>query len=148
MGQRTLVAVLTVIALIALVSGCAGPVTGPSTSGAVASAPMSKLSGTWYGTFGWVGASLYTDEGDCILRIKEDGMFTWTVTPSGAANNLAKVWTWSGTAVRSGTRVTFRTSQGPWVTLIRSGNTLYGVAKDPMVGATIMMKFEREGSRG
>jgi hypothetical protein len=87
---------------------------------------MSKLSGTWYGTFGWAGASLYTDEGDCILRIKEDGMFTWTVTPSRAANNLAKVWTWSGTAVRSGTRVTFRTSQGPWVTLIRSGNTLYG----------------------
>ena len=60
---------------------------------------MSELSGTWYGTFGWVGASLYTDEGDCILRIKEDGTLTWTVTPSRAANNPAKAWTWSGTAV-------------------------------------------------
>ena len=109
---------------------------------------MSELSGTWYGTFGWVGAYFYTDEGDCILRIKEDGAFAWTVTPSRAANNLAKAWTWSGTAVRSGTRVTFRTSQGPSVALIRSGNTLYGVAKDPIVGVTIMVKFEREGSRG
>lgn len=150
MRQRTLVAVLT-IALIALVSGCAGSASGPSPSGSVASAPapISDLSGTWYGTFGWVGAPFYTAEGGGILRIKEDGSFTLTFTPSRVPNNLAKASTWSGTVVRSGNRVTLRSSPGPWISLTLSGNTLYGVARDPMVaGVTIMMKFEREGSRG
>lgn len=61
------------------------------------------------------------------------------------ANNLSKAWIWSGPVIRSGNRVTLRSSQGPSTILIRSGNTLYGVAEDPMVEATIMMSFERDG---
>jgi hypothetical protein len=53
---------------------------------------------------------------------------------------------WSGTVVRSGNRITLRASQGPWLTLVRSGNILYGVAEDPIVEATIMLKLEHEGS--
>jgi hypothetical protein len=151
MLQRTLVALVSTVALVALVAGCARPsarISSPASGPAVAAfAPASELSGTWRGSFGQVAASLYTADSDCILQIKEDGTFTATVRPSKArTNNLAKPWTWSGTVVGSGNRVTLRSSQGPWVTLIRSGSTLYGVAEDPMVGATIMMKFERERS--
>ena len=89
------------------------------------------------------------DEADCTIQIKEDRTFTAVCRPSKAGtNNLAKASTWSGTVVTSRNRVTLRTSQEAWVTLIRSGNTLYGVAEDPLVEGTIMMRFEREGSTG
>jgi hypothetical protein len=88
-----------------------------------------------------------TDEGDCTLQINEDGTFTAAVTPARAASNIAKASSWSGTVVSSGSRVTFRSLQGPWITLIRSGNTLYGVARDPIVEVTIMIKLERNGGR-
>ena len=32
------------------------------------------------------------------------------------------------------------------MTLVRSGNTLYAMAEDPLVEATIMLRLEREGS--
>jgi hypothetical protein len=110
-------------------------------------APASELSGTWHGSFGWHGGShFYMDEAYCVLQIREDGTFTETVTPAPASNNLAKRSTWSGTVVRRGNRVTLRASQGPWVTLILSGNTLYGVAEDPLAEFTIMIRFDRDGS--
>ncbi len=42
-----------------------------------------------------------------------------------------------------GHRVTFRNSQGSRVTLVRSGNTLYEMAKDPGSGRTVLIKLER-----
>jgi len=68
---------------------------------------------------------LYIDDGDVVLQTMG-----------------------SGTVVRSGNRVTLRSSQGPWLTLGRSGNTLYAVAEDPLVEATIMLRLEHEGSGG
>ena len=149
MLQRLLAGLVSAVALVALGGGCAEPsarITPPS-SGPVATAPApaSEVSGIWRGTFGQVAASLYLDEGNCILEIKEDGTFTATATPSKArTNNLSKAWTWSGTAIRSGNRVTLRSSQGPSAIRIRSGNTLYGVAEDPTIGATIMMSLEQD----
>jgi len=147
MRQRAFVAVLTV--LMAIVAGCAGPSAG-SGSGPVraALAPASELTGTWHGSFGWAGGGggFYLDDANCVLQIREDGTFTETVTPAPASNNLAKRWTWSGTVVTRGNRVTLRTSQGPSVTLIHSGNMLYGVADDPLVEAAITIKLERDGS--
>ncbi len=90
---------------------------------------------------------IFSDEAE--KRGDEDGTFTATVRPAKhGTNNLAKASTWSGTLVRSGNRVTLRSSQGPWVTLIRSNNLLYGVSEDPLVGATIATHFEREGTTG
>jgi len=153
MLQRSFAALVPAVGLVALVAGCAGPSASISSdaSGPVATAlaPASELAGTWRGSFGQVGASQWLDEGDCILQIKEDGTFTATVRPSKAGtNNLAKASTWSGTVVMSGNRVTLRSSQEAWVTLIRSGSTLYGVAENPLVEAAIMMRFEQVGSRG
>ena len=150
MLQRRFAVLVPSAGLVALVAGCVGPSaslnSGASSPVASALAPVSELAGTWRGSFGQVSAIFYMDEGDCTLQIKEDGTFTAACRPSkGGTNNLAKASTWSGTVVTSRNRVTLRSSQEAWVTLIRSGNTLYGVAKDPLVEATIMMNLEREG---
>jgi hypothetical protein len=151
MYHRRVATRLSGVALVALVGG-AGPSASSLASGpvATASARASELSGAWHGSFGWVGAYFYEDEARITLRIEEDGAFTATITPNGGTNNLAKASTWSGTVVTKGNRVTVRNSEGPWpwVTLVRSGNTLYGVATDPATQANVMLKFERDGSQG
>jgi hypothetical protein len=145
-------ALLAAVAMLALVAGCAGLSASSPALGPVASAlaPPNELSGTWHGLFWQVAASLYEDESRSVLRMKEDGTFRATFTPNGGANNLARPSTWSGTVVRAGNRVTFQNSEGCWgrLTLILSGNTLYGLANDPMTEANVMMRFERKGSRG
>jgi hypothetical protein len=93
-----------------------------------------------------VAADARLDEGRCVVQITEDQTFTATCERNGGANNVAKASTWSGKVVTRGNRITFRTAQGPWVTLVRSGNTLYGVANDPLTGMTIMIRFEQEVS--
>ena len=40
--------------------------------------------------------------------------------------------------------MTLRSSQGPSVTLLRSGDRLYGVAEDPIVEVPITISLERE----
>jgi hypothetical protein len=148
MRQRMSMAVLVATALIVVATGCAGPTAGSVPSPGVTAAPAGDLSGTWRGSYGWIGAYFVVNEGDCVLRIEEDGTFTEAVTPARGASNLAKASTWSGTVVTRGGRVTLRTSQGPWITLTRSGRTLYGVARDPIVEATIMIRFERDANGG
>jgi len=145
MRQRPSMAVLTAIALIALVTGCAGPMAGSASSPAGAPGPAGDLAGVWHGSYGWIGASYLADDGDCVLRIEEGGTFTLAVTPAKAASNIAKASAWSGTVVTRGNRVTLRTSQGPWFTLVRSGTTLYGVSRDPVVEVTIMIRLDRDG---
>jgi len=92
---------------------------------------------------------LYIDDGDVVLQIREDGTFVARATRSRAGtNNLAKPWTWTGAVARRGNWIILRSSQGPWLTLVRSGNTLYTVTEDPLVEATIMLRLEHEGSTG
>jgi hypothetical protein len=137
--------VLTIVLLGAL-TACAGP--RVDSAGSEGLAPASELSGTWTGSFGQLGGTLYADDANVVLEIKEDGTFTANITPAGGANNLAKASTWTGTVVRKGNRVVFQSSQGPWLTLVHRGNTLYGVANDPASDANIMISLEREGGRG
>ena len=80
----------------------------------------------------------------CTLRINGDGTFHAVVTPAPGANNLAKASTWSGTAVVAGNHIILRSSRGPSVTLVRDGDQLYGVAKDPIVEVPITISFERD----
>jgi len=58
-------------------------------------------------------------------------------------NNLAKPVTWSGTVVRSGNRIVLRSSQEQWISLSRSGDTLYGVLEDPVVEAVVTLTLKR-----
>jgi hypothetical protein len=134
------------IVVIAVLLG-ALPARGAPTAdsaGSGGAAPASALSGTWTGSFWQVGGVLYTNDANVVLEIKEDGTFSARVAPAGGANNRATASTWTGTVVSKGDRVTLRTAQGPWMTLARRGDTLYGVANDPATQATVMITLRRE----
>lgn len=88
--------------------------------------------------------SYWPDDGACTLRIDGDGTFRAVVTPVPGANNLAKASTWSGPAAATGNHVILRSSRGPSVTLVRDGDRLYGVARDPIVAVPIAISFERD----
>jgi hypothetical protein len=138
----------TSISFVTLVAGCVGPDAGMSgdASGqvAVALAPGRDLTGTWRGSFSQIEASLYEDEANFTLRIKDDGTFSATITRSKAGtNNLAKPVAWSGTVVRSGNRIVLRSSQEQWIALTHSGDTLYGVIEDPVVEAIVTLTLKR-----
>lgn len=148
MRQRRFALAFLGVVLVALMAGCAGPSAGPLMSTPAAS--TSDLNGTWNGVFGWLGGTYWEDEGTLRLQIKEDGTFTVTMTPTAAANNIAKVSSRSGTVSQSGRRVVFHLSKGTWFawsSLTRSGDTMYGVADDPATGADIEISFVR-GGRG
>jgi hypothetical protein len=144
MRQRPIASVLSMLVVVALIAGCAGPSVDQSMSRPAAFA--GDLAGTWQGSFWWLGGVLYEDEGSLLVQIKEDGAFTATMTPTGAANNIAKASNWSGTVSQSGRNVVFHVAKGSrpaWSSLARSGDTLYGVASNPATGADIEVKLER-----
>lgn len=61
--------------------------------------------------------------------------------PAWRSCYLAKPGRSSGTVVERGRLVVF--SQGRWSSLVRSGDTMYGVANDPTTGADIEIAFRR-----
>ena len=141
----------SILALIALVAGCAGPSArvGSSESGEDGSAlPAAReLNGTWHGSYRDLGiGNSYDDEADCTLRIREDATFTAKCTRSPiGTNNLDRSSSWSGREVTKGNRVILQDRAGLWpnIVLRRSGNNiLYGTSLDPLMGATVEMKFE------
>jgi hypothetical protein len=144
MLQRAFASGLIAVALVALVPGCAAFSAAPAVPNPGASAR--DLTGTWNGQFWILGGFYYPDEGILLLEIKADGTFTVRMTPTAAANNIAKPSSWSGTVSTRGRLVVFHTSKGPWDSLLRSGDILYGLANDPATGADIGIKFERAGS--
>jgi hypothetical protein len=135
---------LVTVVLVALIGGCARPNMGPSMTPPTAAA--GDLAGTWNGMFWALGGFYYPIEGTLRLQITEDGRFTVAMTPTAAANNIAKASSWSGTIGRRGPYVLFQLSKGQWPawsSLTRSGDTLYGVANDPATGSAIGIKLER-----
>jgi hypothetical protein len=149
MVHRVVIAGLSAVAILTLAAGCAGVGETASGSDPAASVTVSDLAGKWSGTIGWVGAYQYEGESIITLQIREDGTFTAAVTPNRETNNYAPASSLSGTVVARGNRVTLRNSQGPWtwVTLVRSGTTLYGVASDPASEGNVMLKLDRDPSR-
>ena len=146
MPKRTFASGLTAVVLVALVAGCAGPTA--DSAGAQPAAFDESLVGTWNGLFWWMGGVLYEDEGTMLLQIKEDGSFTVSMKPTGAANNIAKASSWSGTVSQRGGLVVFHVAKSTFPpafsSLTRSGSDgLYGIANDPATGGDIGIKFER-----
>jgi hypothetical protein len=125
------------LVVVALIAGSAVPNVDQSMSRPAAFA--GDLVGTWQGAFWWLGGVLYADEGSLLVQIKEDGTFTATMTPTAAANNIAKASSWSGTVSQSGRRVVFHLAKGSWPawsSLERFGDMLYGVANNPATART------------
>src|SRR5512147_246302 len=148
--HQTLTARLSTVVMVWLVAGCAGLREFSSATSPAASSAVSELQGKWTGTSGWVGAFFFIGDSILTLHIHEDGTFTASVKANFGANNLAKPSTLSGTVVANGNRVTLRNTEGPWtwLTLVRTGNTLYGVAVDPAFEASVMLRLDRETARG
>jgi hypothetical protein len=44
--------------------------------------------------------------------------------------------------------MTLRNEVGPWpwLTLVRSGDTLYGIANDPAIQSAVMVRFRRDSA--
>ena len=144
MFQRLVYGVIAAVGIAALCAGCAG--TRHEAAPVAASVALGDLTGTWQGSFGQVAASLYTDDGKCLVRINDDGTFNATVRPNVGANNRAKAATWGGTVDARSDRVLLQSENAkwPWLTLMRSDDgRLYGVAVDPIAGAQIMMTLAR-----
>ena len=136
---------ISMVALLALLAGCAGPSSRIGGSAAASALPAAReLSGAWHGGYWQLGMVYYDDDADCTLPIKDDATFTAKRTRvAWGTNNLARSSSWSGRVVTKGNRVILEDAgrPWPWIVLTRSGNdTLYGVTLDPPVGATIEME--------
>jgi len=146
MRHRTFASRFIGIALVVLIAGCAGPTVE---SAALRPAAFDEqLVGTWNGKFWALGEFYYPIEGLMVLQIREDRSFTVTVTPTGAANNIAKPGSWSGTVSQERGRVVLHATKGAFPvfsSLKRSRDgELYGVANDPASGGgDIGFKFEK-----
>ena len=127
-----------------IIAGCAGPTAHSSI--AVTPAAVGDLAGTWKGAYWWLGGVYYEDEGRVSIEIGHDGCYTVTMSPARAANNIAIPQRWSGHVVQKGNTIEFHTAHegwsGSWASLRRSGDTLYGVTRDPAGGATADIEIE------
>ncbi len=106
------------------------------------------LVGTWNGNFWALGEPYYPVEGLLVLQVRPDHTFTVTATPTGAANNIAKRGTWSGTVTEDNGRLVLHTTKGAYPMFAsakrRGSDQLYGVANDPASGGgTIAFEFQK-----
>ena len=142
---------ISILAVLALVAGCAAPSTnvGGSGSGEDGSAlPANRdVTGTWHGSYWQLGMVYYADDADCTLQIKDDATFTAKCTRSAVGtNNIAMSSSWSGHVLTTAHGIVLQDNGGAWpsIALRRyDNNTLYGTTLDPVVGATVEMEFER-----
>jgi hypothetical protein len=140
MAKRTLIGLLALAAMGMFAAGCAGPAavasSGPTGPVAFTPAPGPQVSGTWRGTFYEVASHRTSRplEGQIELRINDDGTFTETMTGQPAL---------SGKVTVKGNRVVLDSSTGSRLTLMRSGNTLYGLTAQLVSGASVSVRLNR-----
>lgn len=135
MMSHSVSSLLAGIALSTLVAACAGP--SAQSGSASTGSPSAGLSGTWSGFFVHPGAD-YTSpsSADLSLQVREDSTYTfkWGTRPER-----------TGTLAVEGNRVVLDDSTGSRVTLMHSGDALYGVMKDTATGRAAMMSLEKQG---
>jgi hypothetical protein len=140
MGQRGIVVIATIASIV--LSGCATPqpgVVARATESDVRPAALAAdLVGTWYGSFGAIGASAGTAVGTMALEIRDDG--TYTLHCRGGASRLKD----SGVVVANGRTVTLRSSSGTSTSLVHRGSALYGASPHLANGYMVQVSLERE----
>ena len=126
MAHRRIVIGITIALLSVVVTGCAGPA-GPG-----------GLPGMWQGSFYHPGAD-YTSppRSDLTLRINLDS--TYTLKWGSRAET-------TGTIADQGNRVILNDSSGTQITLMRSGDTIYGMVKDTANGRAATTSLAKEES--
>jgi hypothetical protein len=139
--HRAVSFLLTGVALTMVIAGCAGPTTqaGSGTT-ASAEAPLrpAGLRGTWQGSFLHPGAD-YTSphNSNLTLEVREDSTYTLKLGSRAAQ---------TGTITTQGNRVVLNDSSGSRMTLMQSGDSLYGVMKDNATGRATTMNLEKQES--
>jgi hypothetical protein len=139
--HRVLTGISTAL-LSVIVLGCAGPApdigVGLADSGQ-SPAPPARLCGTWQGDFSYIGSDHQSSTGasDVMLDVRGDSSYTlrW------ATNRPSK-----GTVTAGKNRVILDDESGSRITLVRSGDTLYGVMKDQANGRPTMMSLKKQES--
>jgi hypothetical protein len=133
MVHRRIVTLAAAVALIVLGAGVA-----PSRAQSVGapSANAGELSGSWRGWFNIVGGDA-DRQGDLTLDIKDDATYTMAWTRKGTTSNE------SGAIVSNGGRVTLRNASGQQMTLVRNGDTLYGMSNYGAGGHPIQVTLRK-----
>jgi hypothetical protein len=129
MTSRGVYSLLGGVALSLTVAACAGPMM-QGESGA--------LPGTWHGAFVHSGAD-YTSPSRSDLTLQVKGDSTYTFQWGSRAET-------TGTIAAQGNRVVLDDSSGTRITLMRSGDTLYGVMKDTATGRAASLSLAKEES--
>jgi hypothetical protein len=129
MMSRSVSSLFAGIALTMLVAACAGPMTqtGPA-----------ELPGMWHGSFVHPGAD-YTSpsRAELMLQVRDDS--TYTLKWGTRAET-------TGTIAAQGNRVILNDSSGSQISLMHSGDTLYGMMKDAATGRAAAMNLAKEES--
>jgi hypothetical protein len=133
MVQRRMVTLVVAMALIVLGLDV-GSSRAQSTS--TSSTTASELSGNWHGWFNIVGGDA-DRQGDLALEVNDDATYTLTWTRKGATSKE------SGGIVTSGSRVGLRNTSGQQITLVRNGDTLYGLSNYGAGGHPIQVMLRK-----
>src|SRR5262245_4240099 len=136
--------------LLAGLAGCAGKGSQNISTAAIPAAtdlPSERsLTGMWKGDFYQTGmGDAGVVSGDITCQISDDGTYklSW-MTRLVAGSSRAGRMDSSGTVVPNGKSVVFNDSSGSQFSLQRSGNTLYGIRRDPAGGrANVQVRLER-----
>jgi len=141
MLHRRIVVSITAALLSLVVTGCAGPATETGVGGTdptAASSSAAVLCGTWQGSFAHPGAD-YTSPRRTELALQVRGDSTYTLTWGTRPPS-------TGTIAARGNRVILNDSSGSQITLMHTGDTLYGLMKDSDNGRAAMMSLEKQAS--
>jgi hypothetical protein len=125
-----------------IVLGCAGPAatTGVGLeNGGSSSALTAGLCGTWQGEFSYVGSDHQSSTGsaDLVLEVSGDSTYSlrWGNRPPS-----------TGIVTARGNRFILDDESGSRITLVHSGDTLYGATKDQVDGRPTMMSLAKQES--
>jgi hypothetical protein len=117
------------VAVALLVAACTGAVTQTGSGG---------LPGTWHGAFLHPGAD-YTSPSSSSVTLQVNTDSTYTLKWGSRAET-------TGSIADQGNRVVLNDSSGPQITLMRSGDALYGVMKDTANGRAATLNLAKEES--
>jgi hypothetical protein len=139
MRYHRILAGITTAVLSLIAVGCAGPAaeTGAGLADAAASSSSATaLCGTWKGSYWYVAGDHTSMSGSALtLQIGGDSTFTlkWGNRPPSA-----------GTVAIQGNHVILHDASGSQVTLVHSGEKLYGVTRDSMNGRATMLNLDKQ----
>ena len=138
MRYHRILAGITTAVLSLIAVGCGGPAaeTGAGLADAAASSSSAALCGTWEGSYWYVAGDHTSMSGSALtLQIGGDSTFTlkWGNRPPSA-----------GTVAIQGNHVILHDASGSQVTLVHSGEKLYGVTRDSMNGRATMLNLDKQ----